>query len=285
MAANLKRGFVRNFGVPRPSSEGGSAWRIGRLFLACTTVNQEQLDAAARQGPDGGGWVTANSGGRKELAILSSRPGFAYWISPRLRVSRIIERIAARLPFARRALRRREQRRMVREIRQSGLFDTGFYFANNPDVAASGSDLALHFATNGWKEGRKPSPGFDPQFYLSEYPDVAASGMNPLLHYVRSGREEGRQTLPGFYGGALTAPRDIKTLGSTAVTSVASILRTHNAAWAPLPIFADHRSDPTVTILTDGVDPEFSVRRRCDRHGGGRLRRPPPGSKAASRNS
>jgi hypothetical protein len=168
-----------------------------------------------------------------------------------------IERIAARLPFVSRALRRREQRRIVREIRQSGLFDKAYYFANNPDVAASGTDLALHFFTNGWKEGRKPGPGFDPEFYLSQYPDVAASGMNPLLHYVRSGREEGRQPLPGLHGGALTAPPYPRTSGSPAVTSVASILRTHNAALAPLPVFADHRSAPTLTILTDGVDPSL----------------------------
>ena len=145
----------------------------------------------------------------------------------------------------------------MREIRQSGLFDTDYYFANNPDVATSGIDLALHFATNGWKEGRKPSPGFDPQFYLSEYPDVAASEMNPLLHYVRSGREEGRRALPGLGGGALAGPPGIQTLGSTVVSSVASILRTHNAAWAPLPIFADHRAAPTLTILTDSVDPSL----------------------------
>jgi hypothetical protein len=129
-----------------------------------------------------------------------------------------IERIAARLPFVSRALRRREQRRIVREIRQSGLFDKAYYFANNPDVAASGTDLALHFFTNGWKEGRKPGPGFDPQFYLSQYPDVAASGMNPLLHYVRSGREEGRRPLPGFHSDALTAPPHSNTLGPTAVS-------------------------------------------------------------------
>src|ERR1700729_3698342 len=137
---------------------------------------------------------------------------------------------------------RREQRRIVREIRQSDLFDTGYYFANNPDVAASGIDPTMHFATNGWKEGRKPSPGFDPQFYLSKYPDVAASGMNPLLHYARTGREEGRQTLPGLHSGALTAPPYAKMPGLAAVSSVASLLRTHNAALAPLPVFADHRS-------------------------------------------
>ena len=143
----------------------------------------------------------------------------------------------------------------MREIRQSGLFDTGYYFANNSDVVANGIDLALHFATHGWKEGRKPSPSFDPEFYLSKYPDVAASGINPLLHYLRSGREEGRQTLPGLYGRVLTAPSDTKTLGPRAVSSVASILRAHNATWAPLPIFADQRSAPTLTILTDSADP------------------------------
>jgi hypothetical protein len=170
------------------------------------------------------------------------------------RLAKNIGRIAARLPFVSRALRRRKQRRILREIRRSGLFDTDYYFANNPDVAASGTDLALHFATNGWKEGRKPSPGFDPQFYLIQYPDVAASGMNPLLHYIRLGRAEGRQPLPGSHAGALTG--DIKTLDPTAVSSVASVLRIHNAALAPLPIFVDHRSEPTVTIITDSVDPD-----------------------------
>jgi len=222
-----------------------------RLRLEAASVDAIRRESAA-----------ALEAARRETAAAITRANVAearvrLLDQPRTpRVVRNIERIAVGLPFARRALRRREQRRIVREIRQSDLFDTGYYFANNPDVAASGIDPALHFATNGWKEGRKPSPGFDPQFYLSKYPDVAASGMNPLLHYARTGREEGRQTLPGLHSGALTAPPYAKMPGLAAVSSVASLLRTHNAALAPLPVFADHRSAPTLTILTDRVDPD-----------------------------
>jgi hypothetical protein len=125
----------------------------------------------------------------------------------------------------------------VREIRQSGLFDTGYYFANNPDVVANGVDLALHFATNGWKEGRKPSPGFDPQFYLSEYPDVAASGVNPLLHYIRLGRVEGRQPLPGS-----DDPRPAELL-----------VRRFPHIFSQFPVFPSPDRERRVTMLTDSI--------------------------------
>jgi hypothetical protein len=177
-------------------------------------------------------------------------------MSSGLRVYRIIEHIAARLPFARRALRRRQQRRIVREIRQSGLFDTGYYFAHNPDVAASGTDLALHFATNGWKEGRKPSPGFDPQFYLSKYPDVAASGTNPLLHYVRSGREEGRQPAPGPYV-PFVLPKDPKVQvgqpSPQAQRPAELLVQCFPHIFSRFPVFPSPERERRVTMLTDTI--------------------------------
>jgi hypothetical protein len=164
------------------------------------------------------------------------------------RLAKNIGRIAARLPFVGRALRRRKQRRIVSEIRQSGLFDTDYYSVNNPDVAASGTDLALHFATNGWKEGRKPSPGFDPQFYLSEYPDVAASGMNPLLHYVKSGRGEGRQVLP-----SPDAPSAFLTDTKVQRRPAEMLIQRFPHVFSKFPVFRSPDRERRVTMLTDSI--------------------------------
>ena len=165
---------------------------------------------------------------------------------------RLIERIAARLPFARRALRRRKQRRIVREIRQSGFFDAAYYFANNADVVASGMDLELHFAENGWKEGRKPSPGFDPQFYLSQYPDVAAAEINPLLHYVRSGREEGRQTLPvSDFASALLMQAPLSPLQGQRPAEM--LVQRFPHVFSQFPVFPSPDRERRVTTLTDSI--------------------------------
>jgi SAM-dependent methyltransferase len=153
----------------------------------------------------------------------------------------------AGMPLPSRWRKRRAQRSMVAEVQKTELFDAAFYLSNNPDVAASGVNPALHFVTRGWKEGRKPSPGFDPAFYLARYPDVATAGTNPLLHYLRNGRAERRQRLPG------PNPPSQPTLDTSTRTSQ-SILQRQNAAWAPLPTFVDQRAPPTLTVLTDSVD-------------------------------
>lgn len=49
-----------------------------------------------------------------------------------------------------------------------------------------------HFLLIGAKAGHSPSARFDTQWYLATYPDVAASGMNPLVHYLLHGRYEAR---------------------------------------------------------------------------------------------
>lgn len=82
-------------------------------------------------------------------------------------------------------------------IEATGLFDRDFYLAAYPDVAATGLDPALHFAQEGWKEGRRPNPFFDPTLYLSANPDVVATGQNPLLHYAEHGLLEGRHRSAG----------------------------------------------------------------------------------------
>ena len=85
-----------------------------RLRLEAASVDAIRRESAA-----------ALEAARRETAAAITRANVAearvrLLDQPRTpRVVRNIERIAVRLPFARRALRRREQRRIVREIRQS----------------------------------------------------------------------------------------------------------------------------------------------------------------------
>lgn len=88
---------------------------------------------------------------------------------------------------------RRRRREQLSTIAQSGLFDGAWYLRQYPDVAAAGLDPLVHFAENGWREGRDPGPSFRTSAYLKVNPDVAGTGRNPLLHYIEYGRSEGRE--------------------------------------------------------------------------------------------
>ncbi|MCG7598390.1 hypothetical protein MHM84_01160 [Halomonas sp. McH1-25] len=79
----------------------------------------------------------------------------------------------------------------VPSVEVEGL-DDEFYLANNPDVAAAGVDPDVHFATDGWQQGRDPNSWFDTSFYLAKNPDVKSAGINPLTHYMEYGWKEGR---------------------------------------------------------------------------------------------
>ena len=80
-------------------------------------------------------------------------------------------------------------------LNPDALFDTKYYLAHNPDVAAARVNPLLHYETNGWKEGRDPSAAFSTGKYLAAYADVKAAGVDPLLHFVVSGQAEGRSPL------------------------------------------------------------------------------------------
>jgi SAM-dependent methyltransferase len=169
--------------------------------------------------------------------------------APFLLRAEVARSLIAAIPLPSRWRKRRAQRSMVAEVQRTELFDAAFYLSNNPDVAKSGVNPALHFVDRGWREGRKPSPGFDPAFYLAQYPDVASSGTNPLLHFVRNGRSERRRPLPG--------PGDsFQPIFGTSTQTSQSILKRQNAEWAPLPIFVDQTAPPMLTVLTDSVDPD-----------------------------
>ncbi len=79
-----------------------------------------------------------------------------------------------------------------RGLNPDAFFDTSYYLAHNPDVAAAHIDPLLHFEQFGWHEGRDPSAQFSTNKYLGAYADVAKAGLDPLLHYVQYGQNEGR---------------------------------------------------------------------------------------------
>ncbi len=80
-------------------------------------------------------------------------------------------------------------------LNPDALFDTRYYLAHNPDVAAARINPLLHYEAYGWKEGRDPSAAFSTGKYLAAYADVKTAGIDPLLHYVAYGRNEGRSPL------------------------------------------------------------------------------------------
>lgn len=74
-------------------------------------------------------------------------------------------------------------------------FDAEFYANTYPDVA-NAQDLACHYASQGWREGRDPAPWFCVKAYLATYPDVAQAGIDPFAHFLLHGQSEGREALP-----------------------------------------------------------------------------------------
>lgn len=76
------------------------------------------------------------------------------------------------------------------------LFDSGFYLANSPDVAAASVDPFEHFLEFGWKEGRNPAPWFRFDDYLQMNPELRTANDNPFSHYALVGRPAG--LLPAF---------------------------------------------------------------------------------------
>ncbi len=76
------------------------------------------------------------------------------------------------------------------------IFDSEWYRAVHPDVAASRIDPVRHYFDNGAREGRNPNPYFNTAWYASKNPDVAAAGLNPFLHFLLYGAHEGRLPAP-----------------------------------------------------------------------------------------
>lgn len=79
----------------------------------------------------------------------------------------------------------------------ASVFDWDFYYDNNPDVVKAGVDLATHWSTDGFQEGRQGSPEFSATFYRAFYSDLQQyCGTNYdclLKHWLDYGIKEGRQ--------------------------------------------------------------------------------------------
>jgi len=97
-----------------------------------------------------------------------------------------------RFTSARKLIYRLKERKWVKTIDSSGLFDRAFYLNNYKDVSETGIDPLVHYIRYGADEGRNPSVFFNTSFYLLNNPDIAKSSINPLAHYILHGRAEGR---------------------------------------------------------------------------------------------
>lgn len=72
------------------------------------------------------------------------------------------------------------------------LFDADYYLMNNPDLAEVDINLAVHYLTAGYREGRQPHPLFNGVYYTNSNQDVKESGINPLVHFIEHGYKETR---------------------------------------------------------------------------------------------
>lgn len=82
-----------------------------------------------------------------------------------------------------------KDKKNIRLIKKSYLFDSEFYTTNNPNVFGN---PCTHYYYHGWKLGYDPSIDFCGNKYLDSYLDVKDMNINPLFHYLKFGRKEGR---------------------------------------------------------------------------------------------
>lgn len=85
-----------------------------------------------------------------------------------------------------------KEERVIRAIKNSGLFDELWYLQNNSDLCVADIDPVEHYVRFGVAEGRNPTSWFSNSDYLASNPDVARSSINPFFHYISSGIKEGR---------------------------------------------------------------------------------------------
>ena len=67
----------------------------------------------------------------------------------------------------------------------SKYFDSGYYFAQRPDVKKAKINPFLHYITTGWTEGVNPSSKFNTRLYDQDF----NPGKCPLLHFIEHGEK------------------------------------------------------------------------------------------------
>lgn len=89
--------------------------------------------------------------------------------------------------------RHRKFQRQRKLIKQSGLFDKGFYRHEYKPLLSRAADPVLHYLRCGAAMNCNPSPEFDTQWYLGRHPEVGAAMQNPLVHFIEHGADEGME--------------------------------------------------------------------------------------------
>jgi len=86
------------------------------------------------------------------------------------------------------------QKRELKLIRKSNLFDKQWYTATYPEAALLGVDPVYHYWSEGWRKRYNPSRYFDGSGYLDDNPDVEAAGVCPLVHYLycKANKKQGK---------------------------------------------------------------------------------------------
>jgi hypothetical protein len=80
------------------------------------------------------------------------------------------------------------------------MFDSGWYVAHHPDVAAAQLEPLTHFVMHGAAEGRSTSALFDTAWYVQAHPEAVEGGRNPLEFFVSVGAERGDVPSPWAAG-------------------------------------------------------------------------------------
>lgn len=89
-----------------------------------------------------------------------------------------------------------EQRLVIREIRNSGIFSYSYYLNNS--YCEIKMDPLVHYVLSGALLNLNPSFLFDSAWYLNTYTDVKKGRYNPLFHYIRYGADMGYDPHPEF---------------------------------------------------------------------------------------
>ena len=136
------------------------------------------------------------------------------------RVAARLSRRATKLGYASKRKRQRRPRLSLATTADlADLLQPDWYFATNPDVAASGVDARTHYvAWGGRREGRRPCPEIDlvralglidPGNVAIVMPDVIVAGVDPVAHYCAVGWTERRAPSPYFDTGWYLDTHDV----------------------------------------------------------------------------
>ncbi|MCB2016690.1 MAG: glycosyltransferase family 4 protein [Hydrogenophaga sp.] len=79
-----------------------------------------------------------------------------------------------------------------------GLFDSEYYLATYPDIAACGADALMHYVQFGDKEGRWPNAHFNPTTYRKHFAPGALEEVCALYHYAVFGEDLGLDSPTAF---------------------------------------------------------------------------------------